>query len=59
MTYQQGRTAIMEASLHGYAEVVTLLLTNGADVNIADNVSHSLKHFALTLVRQQVMFYSF
>jgi ankyrin repeat protein len=49
----------MEASLHGHAEVVTLLLTNGANVNAADNVRHSLKDSSLTLARQQVMFHSF
>jgi hypothetical protein len=40
----------MEASLHGHAEVVTLLLTNGADVSCHDNVrNESREVYALCI----------
>ena len=38
-TDQSGRTAVMEASLHGHANVVRMLMDSGANVNATDNVS--------------------
>ena len=36
---QKGRTALMKASEEGHLEVVQLLLSSGASVNIANEVS--------------------
>jgi len=39
-----GSTALISAVCDGDVEIVQLLLCRGADVNIADNVSHNLLH---------------
>ena len=39
MMWQDGRTALMVASGFGRADVVSLLLDNGADADLQDNVS--------------------
>ncbi|NXY19014.1 ANKE1 protein, partial [Atrichornis clamosus] len=41
-----GRTAVMEATRKGAAEVVRALLQRGADVNLFDFERHSAAHFA-------------
>jgi Ankyrin repeats (many copies) len=41
---QDGLTALMMASGKGHASVVTLLLDAKADVNLANNVRHSVRY---------------
>lgn len=36
-----GRTALIEASFHGYSEIVELLLHQGADINTADQAGRT------------------
>jgi len=38
---QEGRTALMFASMNSYADVVRVLLENGADPLVKDQVSYS------------------
>ena len=39
---QLGSTALMEASVSGYTDVVQLLLSSGAQVDLQDEVRHTL-----------------
>ena len=38
-SYQDGATALFQASQEGHIEVVTLLVSRGADLNLAAKVS--------------------
>ncbi len=37
---QDGETALHCAAVKGHLEIATLLINNGCEINIADNVSH-------------------
>ncbi len=41
---QYGETALHYATSYGYLELVTLLINNGCNVNIANKVSHKVSH---------------
>ena len=47
---QYGRTALMWASDNGHTDVVQLLLSSGAQVNLQDNVRHNI-NYSRTLVK--------
>ena len=41
---QDGRTALMWASISGHTDVVQLLLSSGAQVDLQDKVRHNIKY---------------
>ena len=47
---QYGRTALMEASRSGHTDVVQLLLSSGAQVDLQDKVRHNI-NYSGTLVK--------
>ena len=48
---QYGRTALMEASGSGCTDVVQLLLSSGAQVNLQDNVVRHNINYSRTLLK--------
>ena len=51
---QSGATPLIIASQNGHAEVVTILLRNGAGVDTARNVSHPLVRHVMCLTTNAV-----
>ena len=47
---QLGRTALMEASVIGHTDVVQLLLSSGAQVDLQDEVRHNI-NYSRTLIK--------
>jgi ankyrin repeat protein len=53
---QEGRTALIHAAINGKAEIVSLLLENGADPNIADLANgHTALHSAVQGWHEEVV----
>ena len=44
MSFQEGVSSLMVASLHGHVEVVDKLLQHGATVDLKDNVISQCTH---------------
>ena len=47
---QDGETALIYATRHGHIEIVRLLLTNDADLEMRDSVSQIFNLFSLLLL---------